>query len=181
MAAVVRPPVRWRFSAFDPLSFVAFLDYPHDLPTRKWLKCLPLFARRSGESVEDHLAALSKSLDDFEVEHEDVAMMMFVSTLEGEARRWYKSLLVASIHGWDSFQDKFTERWANKPDNSSLINAFTHIKNNGDETVTDFNACFSKNYYKFPITVRPNDNCALISYLEEFDGILGIFLRNKEP
>jgi hypothetical protein len=120
-------------------------------------------------------------LDDFEVEHEDVVMRMFVLTLEGEARTWYKSLLDASIDGWDSFQENFTERWVNKPDNSSLINVFTHIKKNGDETVTDFNARFSKNYYKFPITIRPNDACALIFYLEAFDGILGIFLRNKEP
>jgi hypothetical protein len=74
MVATVRPPVRWRFSPFDPLSFVAFLNYPHDLSTCKWLKCIPLFARRSGESVEDHLAAFSKLLDDFEVEHEDVCV-----------------------------------------------------------------------------------------------------------
>jgi hypothetical protein len=85
MAATLRPPGRWRFSSFDPLSFVAFPDYSHDLLARKWLKCLPLFAERSGESVEDHLATFSKLLDDFEVEHEDVAMRMFVSTLEGEA------------------------------------------------------------------------------------------------
>jgi hypothetical protein len=160
MTAAVRPLVRWRFSAFDPLSFVAFPDYPHDLPARKWLKCLPLFAGRSKELVEDHLASFSKLLDDFEVEHEDLVIRMFVSTLEGEARTWYKSLLNASIDGWDSFQEKFIERWENKPNNSSLISAFTHIKKNGDETVTDFNARFSKNYYKFPITIRPNDACA---------------------
>jgi hypothetical protein len=115
MVAAVRPPGRWRFSAFDPLSFVAFPDYPHDLPACKWLKCIPLFAGRLGESVEDHLAAFSKLLDDFEVEHEDVAMRMFVSTLEGEARTWYKSLPDASIDGWDSFQAKFIERWVDKP------------------------------------------------------------------
>ena len=69
----------------------------------------------------------------------------------------------------------------NKRDNSSLINVFTHIKKNGDETVTDFNARFSKTYYKFPITIRPNVVCDFIFYLESFDGILGIFLRNKEP
>jgi hypothetical protein len=84
-------------------------------------------------------------------------MRMFVSTLEGEARTWYKSLPDASIDGWDSFQEKFIERWANKLDNSSLINAFTHFKKNGDETVTDFNAHISKSFYKIPITIRPND------------------------
>jgi hypothetical protein len=82
MATVVRPPRRWRFSSFDPLSFVAFPDYPHDLPARQWLKCIDLFVGSSGELVEDHLAAFSKLLDDFEVEHEDVATRMFVSTFE---------------------------------------------------------------------------------------------------
>jgi hypothetical protein len=146
MTAIVKRPVRWRFFAFDPLSFVAFPDYPHELCTRKWLKCLPLIVGRSGESIEDHLVVFSKLLDDFEVEHEDVAMRMFVLTLEGEAQTWYKSLLDASIDGWDSFQEKFTERWADKRDNSSLINVFTNIKKNGDGTVTNFNARFSKNY-----------------------------------
>ena len=78
MAIAARP------LGFDPLSFVAFLDYPHDLPVCKWLKCIHLFAGRSRESVEDHFTVFSKLLDDFEVEHEDVAMRMFVSTLEGE-------------------------------------------------------------------------------------------------
>jgi hypothetical protein len=45
------------------------------------------------------LVAFSKLLNDFEVEHEDVAMRMFVSSLEGEARTWYKSLSDVSIDG----------------------------------------------------------------------------------
>jgi hypothetical protein len=117
MDAVVRPPVRWRFSTFDPLSFVAFPDYPHDLPAHKWLKRIPLFAGRLGESVEEHLDKFLQVVSDFEVEHEDVVMRMFVSTLEGEARAWYKSLPDASIDGWDSFQGKFIERWSDKQDN----------------------------------------------------------------
>jgi hypothetical protein len=95
MATVVRPPGRWRFSAFDTLSFVAFPEYPHNL----LIKCIPFFAGRSGESVEDHLDVFSKLLDDFQVEHEDVAMRMFVSNLEGEAQTWYKSLHDTSIDG----------------------------------------------------------------------------------
>jgi hypothetical protein len=55
MNATVRPIVRWRFFAFDPISFVAFLDYPHDLPVCEWLKCIPLFLGRLGESFNNHL------------------------------------------------------------------------------------------------------------------------------
>jgi hypothetical protein len=181
MATFVRPPGRWRFSTFDPLSLVAFLDYPHDLPARKWLKCIPLFSWRSVESIEDSLAAFSKLLDDFEVEHEDVAMRMFVSTIEGEARTWYKSLSDASIDGWDSFQEKFTKRRVDKPNNFSLINAFGDIKKNEDETIINFDARFFKTYYKISATIRPNHAYALNYYLEAFDGIFGIFLRHKEP
>jgi hypothetical protein len=72
MDAVVRPSVRWRFYSFDPLSFVAFLDYPHELPTHKWLKRIPLFAGRLGESVEDHLTKFLHVVGDFNVEHEDM-------------------------------------------------------------------------------------------------------------
>jgi hypothetical protein len=85
MDATVRPIVRWRFSSFDPLSFTTFLDYPHDLPARKWLKCIPLFSGRLGESINDHLDNILQVVWDFNVEHEDVVMRMFMSTLEWEA------------------------------------------------------------------------------------------------
>jgi hypothetical protein len=74
MDASMTSPVRWRFSAFDPLSFVAFPDYPHDLPERKWLKHIPLSARRLGESVKDHLDNFFKVVWEFNVEHEVVCV-----------------------------------------------------------------------------------------------------------
>jgi hypothetical protein len=111
---------RYRFSAYDPLSFVAFPDYPHDLPAGKYLKRLPRFTGKLGVSTEDHLADFLQVVDDFDVEHEDVVMRMFVPTLEGEARAWYKSLPDASIDGWDSFQEKFIERWSDKQDNLAV-------------------------------------------------------------
>jgi hypothetical protein len=181
MDAVVRPPVRWRFSAFDPLSFVAFPDYPHDLPARKWLKRIPLFAGRLGESVKDHLDKFLQVVWEFNVEHEDVVMRMFVSTLEWEARAWYKSLPDASIDGWDSFQEKFTERWANTHDIFFLCTVFSIIKKHESETVCQFNARFFKFYNRIPYRVRPNEDVALIYYLEAFDGIFGVFLRNEDP
>jgi hypothetical protein len=64
-----------------------------------------------------------------------------------------------------------------KIDNFSSINAFDNIKKNGDDTVIDFNARFSKNYYKIPTTISPNAAYDLNFYLEAFDDIFGIFLR----
>jgi hypothetical protein len=55
------------------------------------------------------------------------------------------------------FQEKFTERWAEKHDNFFLLNAFDNIKKNENETVIEFNSRFSKAYYRIPTTIRPND------------------------
>jgi hypothetical protein len=71
---------RYRFSAYDQLSFVTFPNYPHDLPTRKYLKRLPQFTSKLGVSTEDHLTEFLRVLEDFDVEHEGVVMMMFVPT-----------------------------------------------------------------------------------------------------
>jgi hypothetical protein len=181
MDATVRPLVRWRFFAFDPLSFVAFPDYPHDLLAHKWHKHIPFFARRLGESVEDHLAKFLQVMGNFDVEHEDVVMRMFVSTLKGEARAWYKFLPDASIDGWGSFQEKFIERWTNTQDISFLCTVFSIIKKHESETVFQFNTRFSKFYNRIPNRVRHKEVVALIFYLKAFDGIFSVILRNEDP
>jgi hypothetical protein len=162
MDAAVRPPIRWRFSSFDLLSFDAFPDYPHDLPVHKWLKHIPLFAARLGESIDDDLAKFLQVVSDFDVEYEDVVMRMFVLTLEGEARAWYTSLPNASVDGWDSFQEKFTEIWANTQDIFFLCKVFSIIKKHESETLFQFNARFSKFYNRIPNRVRPSEVATLI-------------------
>jgi hypothetical protein len=118
MAAV---PVRFTLTVYAPLDFTAIPNQPHDLPTGEYQKHLPKFAGNNTVLVDDHLTDFLKFVDDLEVEYEDVVMKMFVQTLEGDARTWYKSLPVASIDGWDSFKCKFTEKWGHKQDNSFLI------------------------------------------------------------
>jgi hypothetical protein len=92
-------------------------------------------------------------------------MRMFVQTLKGDARTWYKSLPDAFVDGWDLFQEKFTERCADKQENFSLLNAFDNIQKNENETVIEFNAHFSKTYYRIPTVIRANDALVLMYYL----------------
>jgi hypothetical protein len=96
-------PIRFRFFAYDPLSFVSFPNHPHEIPAGEYHKRLPLFAGKFGVLAKDHLVDFLKVVEDCEVEHEDVVMRMFVQTLEGNTRTWYKSLPGVSIDGWDSF------------------------------------------------------------------------------
>jgi hypothetical protein len=114
------------------------------MPTGEYHDCLPKFAGNNVVTVEDHLNAFLKFVDDLEIEHEDVVMKMFMQTLEGDTRAWYKALPVGSINGWDSFQRKFTERWVDKQDNSYLLDAFSSIRKEENETVSEFNTNFQR-------------------------------------
>jgi hypothetical protein len=82
MVGIVRPQERFRLSVYDPISFVAFPSYQHDLPAYGYHKRLPLFAGKFGVSTEDHLVDFLKVVDDCD----DMVMRMFVQTLEGDAR-----------------------------------------------------------------------------------------------
>jgi hypothetical protein len=99
MAGAVRSRERIRLSVYDPISFVAFLGYPHDLPAYIYHKCLPLFAWKFGVLADDHLVDLLKVVDDCDVEHAYVVMRMSVQTLEGDEQTWYISLPDVSIDG----------------------------------------------------------------------------------
>jgi hypothetical protein len=62
---------------------------------------------------------------------------------------------------------------------NSLRDGQIHKKHES-ETVFQFNARFSKFYNRIPHRVRPNEDAALIFYLEAFDGIFGVFLINED-
>lgn len=79
---------------------------------------------------------------------------MFVQTLDGDARAWYKSQPVVSIDEWESFNDNFTEKWGYKQDSSFLLAEFTCINKKENETISKLNTWFCKIYSKIPQNVR---------------------------
>lgn len=52
---------------------------------------------------KEHLRAFTDKLNDYEVEHEDVVMKLFVQSLTKDARDWYRGLPTASISSWEEF------------------------------------------------------------------------------
>jgi hypothetical protein len=73
------------------------------------------------------------------------------------------------------------DKWSHKQDNAFLLKSFSLIKKNENESMEEFNSRFMKSYNKIPQTVRPNPASALIFYIEQFDGLFGVFLKQKEP
>jgi hypothetical protein len=82
-----------------------------------YLNTLPKFNGDNSILVEDHMIAFQHYTYDFVVEKNDVFNKMFVHSLEGEARKWFRNLLDSSIITWTNFHYKFVNRWVVKKDN----------------------------------------------------------------
>lgn len=113
---------RFAFIVYAPLDITAIAGQPNAMSTTNYVKNIPKFQGNNVVNAKDHVNQFLKVCDDMLIEHEDMAMKMFVSTLEGEARAWYKG---------------------NKHDTSLVFRNFTNINKKENETVLEFNTCFS--------------------------------------
>ena len=52
-----------------------------------------------GLTAEEHLVAFYSYADNQNIEHEDVWTRLFVQSMDGEARKWFRDLPTGSIVG----------------------------------------------------------------------------------
>jgi hypothetical protein len=57
-------------------------------PTGDYMKYLPRYNGEGEVTVEEHLVAFYSFADNFNIEHADVWMSLFVQSLDGEVRKW---------------------------------------------------------------------------------------------
>lgn len=62
-------------------------------------------------SAEKHIQGFEHFLDLFEVEQDDECMRDFSQSLQGEAKRWFGSILVGSIANFQHFEHTLLDRW----------------------------------------------------------------------
>ena len=102
-------------------------------------------------------------------EHEDVAMKLFVKTLEGEAALWFRRFPDKSIKTWDVLIKPFLKVWDENPDLASLINIFYQIKKRENETLMRFNLRFQRTLDKILDNAKLAKVVILTFYLNAFD------------
>jgi len=64
----------------------------NSLPIGDYLKYMPKFTGEEDITGEEHLATFYSYADNLNIENEDVWMRVFVQSLDGEARKWFRSL-----------------------------------------------------------------------------------------
>ena len=73
-------------------------------------------------------------------------MRMFVQSLDGEVRRWFRELPTNSITLIEELQDVFMRYWDDTKDHTYYIIDFGALRRKKDETIVDFSKMFNKMY-----------------------------------
>jgi hypothetical protein len=69
------------------------------LPPGDDLKYMPKFTEEEDVKAEEHLVSFYSYVDNQNIENEDVWMRVFIQSLFGEARKWFRGLALGSITG----------------------------------------------------------------------------------
>jgi hypothetical protein len=95
---------------FNPLNFSIVYGFPNVVPTMDvWGDYLPRFREDKHDNPAYHLLEFHEVMHRLGIYHEDVLMKMFISSLEGDAHEWYRSLPPASISSMKKFHAAFSD------------------------------------------------------------------------
>jgi ribonuclease HI len=106
-------------------------------------------------------------------------MRVFVQSLDGEVRKWFRGLTPGSIDGIEALDDVFLRQWGDKKDFMYYITEFGSLKRKEGESVSDFSKRFNKMYNKIPAEIKPTEASAKITYASAFDPDFCLLLRER--
>jgi ribonuclease HI len=179
MAGVNPPPNRMDAivaARYAPLILPQPLN---PLPAGDYLKYMPKFSGEGDVTAEEHLAAFYSYADNLNIENEDVWMRVFVQSLDGEVRKWFRGLAPGSIAGIEALDNVFLRQWGDRKDYIYYMTEFGSLKKQEGESVSDFSKRFNKMYNKIPAEIKPSEASAQISYASAFDPDFCLVLRER--
>jgi hypothetical protein len=120
-------------------------------------------------------------MDNAGIEHEDVAMKLFASSLTEEALDWFRGLPDNHLTSYDAFSNSFKNRWSTKADGGTLGAQFNQIKKKENEMVKEFNSRFDRLYNQIPTDFHPTTSSVHLLYMNAFEGKFRFILKDKKP
>jgi hypothetical protein len=109
-------------------------------------------------------------MDNASIDHEDVAMKLFTSSLTEEALNWFRGLPDNHITTYDAFYTLFKRIWSRKVDGGTLGTQFNQIKKKENETIKEFISIFDRLYNQIPIDYHPTSSSVCLLYMDSFEG-----------
>jgi len=106
-------------------------------------------------------------------------MRIFVHSLEGKDRKWFRALIPRSIVGIEALDSAFLRQWGDKKDFMYYMTKFGSLKRKEGESVSNFSKRFNKMYNKIPTEIKPSKASAKITYASAFDPDFYLLLRER--
>lgn len=107
----IQPIVTTRYETLvlpPPAQLHVFLD--------GYLNNLPRFIGETRPTIEDHLAIFVEFVENMNIEYEYVYKRLFLQSLEGNLRIWFRQIQDNSIKSWVELTKIFRNQWGNKKD-----------------------------------------------------------------
>ena len=82
----------------NPLAAMPTGDYPNYMPKFTW---------EGDFTTEEHLEAFYSYAENINIEQEDIWTRVFMQSLDGQARKWFKELPSWSVAGIEALDDIF--------------------------------------------------------------------------
>jgi hypothetical protein len=148
-------------------------------PAGDYLKYMPKFTGEGDITAEEHLVAFYSYTDNLNIGNEDVWMRVFVQSLDGEVRKWFRGLSPGSIAGIEALDNAFLRQWGDKKDFMYYMIEFGSLKKMEGESVSNFSKRFNKMYNKIPDEIKPSEASAKMSYASAFGPNFCLLLRER--
>jgi len=128
-----------------------------------------------------HAKKMQDYLENYEIDDDSVRMRIFVQSLTGDVRTWFRSLAANSITTPDELYLSFTNRWEKKKDPLHILGEYDTIKRGPQETVLEYCARFNNVYNVIPQNLRPPPDLALYKFPDGFDPDMAYQLKERAP
>ena len=113
------------------------------MPTGDYLKYMNKFTGDGDFIAKEHLEAFYSYAENINIEQEDVWTRVFVQSLDGQARKWFKELLVGSVVGIEALDDIFIKHGGERRHHLYYITKFSNLKRENGESVSNFTKRFN--------------------------------------
>jgi hypothetical protein len=106
-------------------------------------------------------------------------MRVFIQSLDGDSRNWFKDLPPRSIDEIDTLDESFLRHWGHKKYFLYYITKFWELKREEGESVSDFSKRINKMYKKILNEIKTIETSTKITYASAFDPDFCLMLRER--
>jgi hypothetical protein len=149
------------------------------MPIGDYKKYMPNFTGSGDYTVEEHIEDFYAYAKNINISEEDVWTRIFVQSLDGQAKKWFKELPANSVAGIEKLDELFLKHWGERRDLLYYITEFGNLRRENGQYVSNFTKRFNKMFGKIPAEIKPTDPSTKISYSSSFDPEFCLILRER--